>query len=127
MLSFRDEALGRHRFACFRDGRLVGALFVDRQPFAADRSWLSRQLAESISGSEQLRVLSGRAGAGRADDGATVCVCFGVGEGRIAALVADGAATVAAIGASCGAGTNCGSCRPELRRLIDAHRFQKAG
>jgi assimilatory nitrate reductase catalytic subunit len=55
-----------------------------------------------------------------ADPGPTVCACFGVGARAIESAVRGGCATVAAIGQRLKAGTNCGSCRPELARIIGA-------
>ncbi|MEX1154347.1 (2Fe-2S)-binding protein, partial [Parvibaculum sp.] len=49
-----------------------------------------------------------------------VCACFGVGAKRIAQTVAERKlTTVASVGEALGAGTNCGSCRPEIRALIE--------
>ena len=36
------------------------------------------------------------------------------------AAIKDGASSVEAIGAKLKAGTNCGSCKPELKRLLSA-------
>jgi assimilatory nitrate reductase catalytic subunit len=41
-----------------------------------------------------------------------------VGTRAIAAAVAGGARDVEAVGRATGAGTNCGSCRPEMAGLI---------
>jgi assimilatory nitrate reductase catalytic subunit len=46
-----------------------------------------------------------------------ICACFGVSEEQITALVSSGLRTPIEIGAACKAGTNCGSCVPEIRRL----------
>jgi assimilatory nitrate reductase catalytic subunit len=43
-----------------------------------------------------------------------------VGAKTIAAAIDGGACTVDAVGAATGAGTNCGSCRPEIARLLAA-------
>jgi assimilatory nitrate reductase catalytic subunit len=43
-----------------------------------------------------------------------------VGQRAIENAAAKGCCTVDAIGKALGAGTNCGSCVPELRRLITA-------
>jgi assimilatory nitrate reductase catalytic subunit len=52
-----------------------------------------------------------------------VCACFSVGAGRIRNAVASGtAATVAEIGQATRAGTNCGSCLPELKQIIAQER-----
>ena len=64
-------------------------------------------------------LLAGRAPDGGADQGPLVCACFGVGRNRICAAIAEGRARSAEeIGAELKAGTNCGSCLPELRRLL---------
>jgi assimilatory nitrate reductase catalytic subunit len=42
----------------------------------------------------------------------------------ILAAIADGARSTEAVGARLNAGTNCGSCLPELRRMIVAARTQ---
>jgi assimilatory nitrate reductase catalytic subunit len=63
-------------------------------------------------------LLSGRAGEGGASAGPIVCACFGVGRTAIRDAIAAGAQTAAEIGAQLKAGTNCGSCLPELKRLV---------
>jgi assimilatory nitrate reductase catalytic subunit len=47
-----------------------------------------------------------------------VCACFGVGRDTICNAIAAGARSAGEIGAKLKAGTNCGSCIPELKRLI---------
>ena len=131
LLAYHDSATGHHRFAAFRGERLVGALFVAPEPVAVSRSWAADQLGRSISATDRLRLLAGRASAAQPDRGALVCSCFDVGAGQIAAAVAGGCRTVEAVGAAVQAGTNCGSCRSEIRRIIDAAEgktdVQKAG
>jgi assimilatory nitrate reductase catalytic subunit len=52
-----------------------------------------------------------------------VCACFGVGEGCIRDAVASGkAGSVTEIGQMTRAGTNCGSCLPELKRMVAQER-----
>jgi assimilatory nitrate reductase catalytic subunit len=52
-----------------------------------------------------------------------VCACFQVGLDTVRKAVSCGAVkTVADIGQTLRAGTNCGSCLPELKRIIvDEH------
>ena len=76
------------------------ALFATEVPDAADRRAL----------------LSGRAATASA--GPVVCACHGVGADVIATTIAGGAASVEAVGAACKAGTNCGSCIPEIRKML---------
>jgi assimilatory nitrate reductase catalytic subunit len=54
------------------------------------------------------------------DKGAIVCSCFSVGVNEINAAARGGCRSVDAIGTALNAGTNCGSCRPEIRRILDA-------
>ncbi|MBV9553484.1 MAG: (2Fe-2S)-binding protein, partial [Alphaproteobacteria bacterium] len=51
--------------------------------------------------------------------GRTVCTCFGVGlETLQAAIVERRLASIAEIGAALRAGTNCGSCIPEISAIL---------
>ncbi|TIU94101.1 MAG: hypothetical protein E5W09_23960, partial [Mesorhizobium sp.] len=45
---------------------------------------------------------------------------------QIAEAVRGGCTSVEAIGATLHAGTNCGSCRAEIRTIIEARRLQAA-
>jgi assimilatory nitrate reductase catalytic subunit len=109
-----DTARGTARVALERDGRLQGALFVARQPVAVMRDYLSALPGQAADG-----VLMGRAPADRPDPGPVVCSCFGVGLNTIVGAVeGQGLLSVEAIGAALQAGTNCGSCRPELAGLL---------
>jgi assimilatory nitrate reductase catalytic subunit len=63
-------------------------------------------------------LLSGKPAEGVASTGPVVCACFGVGQATICDTIAAGARSAAEIGLKLKAGTNCGSCIPELKRLI---------
>lgn len=127
MLAYHDHDAGQHRIAAFDGDLLVGALFVAPGPVAVSRGWAAEQLeAVHASQRERFRIVAGRAGADRPDAGATVCSCFNVGANQIVAAVAAGCATVEAIGGALKAGTNCGSCRSEIRALIQANSVQAA-
>lgn len=53
------------------------------------------------------------------DSGPTVCACFGVGKNTlIKAIRENNANSIEAIGERLKAGTNCGSCLPELKALL---------
>jgi len=60
------------------------------------------------------------------DRGGEMCACFGVSCAAVEAVIADGAQTLDAVGAATRAGTNCGSCRPEIRTLLRSARLRKA-
>ena len=124
---YEDTQTGRRRFAAYDNGLLTGMLFLAPEPVAVSREWAVSQLAgtDAIL-SRRNSVLAGRPGAGAVDRGATVCACFGIGANEIAAAARGGCCTVAAIGEATQAGTNCGSCRPEIKRIINDHALAKA-
>jgi assimilatory nitrate reductase catalytic subunit len=65
-------------------------------------------------------LLIGRQPGQAVDASAIVCACRGVRSARIETAVAAGCSTLDAVGEATGAGTSCGSCRPEITRLIAA-------
>ena len=121
VIAYHDAASGRHRFAGFDGERLVGALFTAPEPVEVSRAWaVARLAAAHATEAERIAVLAGRGGAAAPDRGAIVCSCFDVGVRQIVAAVeTEGCASIEAIGQLLGAGTNCGSCRSEIRRIVD--------
>jgi assimilatory nitrate reductase catalytic subunit len=96
-------------------------VYIAPNSVAVSQTWAVEHLAASeILGAERLRLLSGRPGVNQVDPGSIVGACFSVGVNHIAAAVEAGAITVEAVGAALRAGTNCGSCRVEIRRIINA-------
>ena len=90
-----------------------------RRGMPATGTW-SRSLfaADALSDDQRRMLLSGKSTDGLASAGPIVCACFGVGRTTICDAIAAGAGSAAEIGAQLKAGTNCGSCIPELKRLI---------
>ena len=62
---------------------------------------------------------------GSRDMGRRVCACFGIGETAILEAIQSGCATASDIGVRLKAGTNCGSCVPELKALLVQHVTRK--
>ncbi|RWM21206.1 MAG: nitrate reductase [Mesorhizobium sp.] len=126
-LAYHDVAGGHYRFARFAGSRLAGALYFASKPVAVSRSWAVEQLrADHADRRGRLAIVAGRPGGNTVDRGAVVCSCFGVGANQIADAVRGGCVSVEAIGATLHAGTNCGSCRAEIRTIIEARRLQAA-
>ena len=75
---------------------------------------------ERLDQSERLSLLSGRSDRSSATDGPLVCSCFSVGQKTIEAAIAQGCRSTVDVGKAVRAGSNCGSCRPEIERLIKA-------
>lgn len=117
-LAYHDRDAGVVRLAAFEGHALKGALFVSREPVALARGFISEALAEPHEGGARYRVLAGQGGAGRPDHGAIICACFQVGVKQIVTAIADGASSVEAVGATLKAGTNCGSCKSDIRALL---------
>ncbi|NKX44451.1 nitrate reductase [Roseicyclus persicicus] len=112
--SIIDTARGTARIALEEDGRLLAALFVSPAPVAVMRDYLA-----ALPGTGAAGVLTGRPPKDMPDPGPVLCACFGVGINTIvAAIEARGLMSVDAVGAALEAGTNCGSCRPEIAALL---------
>ena len=117
-LEVADQARGMWRIAVRdADGALRAALYLTRGGQLPARDWVAGQLG--LPDAAPGEVLAARPSTPAPDRGAIVCVCHGVGEADIAAAARAGACSVAAVGEACAAGTNCGSCRPAIARLIE--------
>ncbi|MBL0769341.1 molybdopterin-dependent oxidoreductase [Sphingopyxis sp. DHUNG17] len=111
-----DAGRGTRRVAVIANDRLAAALFLTESGELPPRDWLIAQLS---SPQVAPTLLAGRAPGVQADRGPIICSCFDVGLKTIVAAIRDqGLADVAAIGNAIGAGTNCGSCRPALARIL---------
>lgn len=115
-LEAEDRAKGSRRVAVLSAGKFAGVMMTTRTGELPTRDYLMSMLGEAAS---PPAVLAGRAPGQMADRGAIVCACFDVGIKTIVSAIADqGLADVAAIGHALKAGTNCGSCRPALAKLL---------
>jgi assimilatory nitrate reductase catalytic subunit len=127
VLAYRDECSGQHRFAIFDGDQLIGALFVAASPVTVSRTFAADRLDAAVSDPrDRFCILAGRAGAAERDRGSIVCACFEIGFNQIVeAVTAGNCMSLAAVGAALEAGTNCGSCRPEIGRIIVDHAIAK--
>ncbi|WP_460449333.1 nitrate reductase [Alsobacter sp. SYSU BS001988] len=116
---YLDAAASVSRLACFAHDRLAAVAYLERD--GEEPGWsglLELWRKPRLDRRDRLAALSGAAAPAGSDEGPTVCACFGVGANRIRAAIRNGCRDAAAIGASLKAGTNCGSCIPELKRLV---------
>lgn len=110
-----DPARGSARIAFYDGHQMIAALFVSPTPVAVSRNFL----AGSLGNEPGPGLLSGYPGADQPDPGTTICACYNVGVNTIiSAIENQNLLSVEAIGAALSAGTNCGSCLPELRALL---------
>jgi assimilatory nitrate reductase catalytic subunit len=102
-------------------------LFTTVEGTLPPREWLVELFtAGALSALDRAALLIGRMPGRAADASPMVCACRGVRAERIAAAIADGAADLDAVAEITGAGSNCGSCRPEITRLIAQSRARHA-
>jgi len=117
-LEYADTAAGHYRAALLRDDRLIACAFLAPDAALPPRDWLQARFADAgIAPADRAHLLAGFPPGARADR--PVCNCFGVGRAQILAAIKDQSLdSVDAIGRALGAGTQCGSCRPELALLL---------
>jgi len=90
------------------------------EPELPSREWLSvLMLKKRLDDMDRRGLLAGRPLTAGADTGPIVCSCFRIGRKAISeAIQCHGLKTTADVGAHLKAGTNCGSCLPELSVLL---------
>jgi assimilatory nitrate reductase catalytic subunit len=119
LAEYKDLGGGVYRAASFAENRIETCLFVGPARDAGDWDVVKNLFAaDTLSDDQRRMLLSGKSIDGLASSGPIVCACFGVGRTTILAAIAAGAGSPAEIGVQLKAGTNCGSCIPELKRLI---------
>ena len=120
-IEYQDRDGGVYRGAWFRDGALAACVCIAPRPELPSRTWLAELMQQvSLSGMQRASLLAGRPMDPAADAGPTVCACFAVGRNTLTQAIAGGCTSVAQLGQKLKAGTNCGSCLPELRALVEA-------
>ena len=119
LAEYGDFGGGVYRAASFTGDAIETCLFLGPARDAGDWDVVKELFAAGSLTDEQRRMLlSGKPAQGLASAGPVVCACFGVGRNTICDAIAAGARSAAEIGLRLKAGTNCGSCIPELKRLI---------
>ena len=119
-VEFFDKGRNAYRAARMVAGRLESCVFIAPTPQLPSRDWLQALFeADALNDAQRRSLLTGKPPAGDTDAGRVVCACFSVGINTLTeAIGTQQLTTVEAIGAALKAGTNCGSCVPELRALL---------
>jgi assimilatory nitrate reductase catalytic subunit len=120
-MNYRDAHRGIWKKARVEDGVITGARLSGE---TAARDWIKNLIADGAPAMEVRAWLlapveqppDGKAGRGR-----IVCNCLNVAEPDIVAAIAAGA-DLAALQDTLKCGTECGSCVPELKRMIASNR-----
>jgi assimilatory nitrate reductase catalytic subunit len=114
--SLQSDDKSSFRCVVLRNGKLNFAFFASRNPVEVSRNWLESLIGQIVS---PLEVLAGRPRVGTPDDGAILCACMNVGINKIAAFIDKSPhASLDHVCNATTAGTGCGSCRLEIRKLM---------
>ena len=128
LVSYSDARRSVFRYAAIEAGKLEACLFLAETAAALPGiEAVSKMLGARIDESRRLGLLVGNDILEMQPKQRSVCVCFSVGERALVEAIRSGRVrTIAEIGTTLRAGTNCGSCIPELRTMLDAARQQAA-
>ena len=123
-----DSRRGHYRRLLLREDRLAGAILLgDVRDAHVLREHLAsgRRVPETLLEPMPAGVVAPEVAI--EDPAALVCTCMSVRQREIvAAIDAHGLETVAEVGAHTRAGTGCGTCRADIRNLIETRRLEAA-
>ena len=119
---YADPMRGTFRYASIVGQRLNARLFIARDPSTLpSRDALAALLGTRIEPQARASILAGGILKAHNSAGRTICACFGVGLHTLQEAIASKRLTsVAEVGQTLRAGTNCGSCIPELKAILNA-------
>ena len=119
-LEYQDAGKGNYRAARIVDNQMETVIFISADSQLPERSWLTSLFAKpQLEKPERMALLTGTAPLGIPDVGTIVCACFNVGEKTIRSAIKEkGLKTHQEVGLCLKAGTNCGSCVPEIKALL---------
>jgi ferredoxin-nitrate reductase len=115
-ITFIDKAKRYYKKCIIHNDKLVGAILIgDKSEFLEFKDLIANGIELSDKRLELLR--SGK----KADPvmGKLVCSCNNVGEGNLKTCISNGCKDFTALCTQTGAGTGCGSCRPEVRAILE--------
>ena len=115
-ITFIDKAKRYYKKCIIHNDKLVGAILIgDKTEFLEFKDLIANGIELSDKRLELLR--SGK----KADPvmGKLVCSCNNVGEGNLKACISGGCKDFNVLCTQTGAGMGCGSCRPEVRAILE--------
>ncbi len=118
-IEYKDNKRGAYRFALFENDRLSACVFDSLADELPDMEWVSSLFSKQcLDEKDRKSILAAKPFNGELA-GSIVCACYAVGKNTINnAIKNDACTTVQALGDKLKAGTNCGSCIPELNEII---------
>ncbi|MAU41627.1 MAG: nitrate reductase [Kordiimonas sp.] len=119
--SVQDRKKSTAAIAAFHQNRLERLFFTHSGTVQYQSAWLEKLFAkEQISTEDRRSLLAGKSAQPQEDVGPLICSCFGVGANQIKTVCQDNPhIELDGIGEILKAGTNCGSCRSEIRNIVE--------
>jgi len=119
-VEYFDSAVTRYRGARIENGHLESCIFIGPDFNLPNRDWLAQLFSkELLSDLERISLLTGKPAYANDDAGKIICACFAIGVNSITDVIKNNNAnSVEEIGKILKAGTNCGSCIPELSQIL---------
>ncbi len=119
-MELHDTRRHAGRYAWMRDGRLAAVLFLAPDALDVAADWLAGRVGSELAEpAERAATLAGQAPSGTPDAGRMVCACFSVGLNVLAQGIRHGTLrSIENIATHLGAGSGCGSCVPELKKML---------
>ena len=119
-LEYEDRTAGVYRAVHVVNDRIEQCIFLSPRQDMPPRAWLASLFVKpELSEIDRVGLLVGMPVEKGADAGPTVCSCFGVGRNTICETIRiKKLDAVPQITACLKAGGNCGSCVPELKKLL---------
>jgi assimilatory nitrate reductase catalytic subunit len=119
---YHDVAMHRYRAARFENGQLQSCMFVGSEQALPERGWLQGLFAQQqLDAIERASILAGKPPGLQKDSGRIVCSCFNVGVNTLLeAIQTNQLVSTDEVGKLLRAGTNCGSCLPEISSILQS-------
>ncbi|TPW18705.1 MAG: nitrate reductase catalytic subunit, partial [Halothiobacillaceae bacterium] len=119
-VEYHDAKRHQYRGVRMVESRVESCIFIAPNHELPSRSWLAGLFAKgSLTEEEHKGLLLGKPPVGQSDVGRIVCACFGVGINTLLTTISSQRLTTTdEVGRFLKAGTNCGSCLPEIKTLL---------
>ena len=126
-LEYEDTKAGVYRAVHVVDDQIDMCIFLSPNNGAAlpPRTWLAGLFAKKqLDDTDRVGLLIGQPVEKGVDVGRTICSCYGVGSNTICDAIRDkNLESVPQVTACLKAGGNCGSCVPEIKKLLTETRL----
>ena len=119
-----DRRKNYYKKCILRNDVLIGAILIgDKSEFNHFKDLIEQEIELA---DQRLPLLKGSAEPTEPPIGKVVCSCNNVGEGNIENLINEGCCNFQELCTKSGAGSGCGSCRPEVKKILMKNIAHKA-